>query len=172
MSAEAKTLERRAEAYRDYPLELKTSVVAAIEANGGNVLATARLFNLPRDTVNYWWKNSERFVQIQQQNPGYVASIADKCESIAHNLADSIDSHDLSIVPLGQKATALGIVIDKMQLLRGEPTSISTSAMSEEDRQLKMAEIFSRLEQKAITAQPQRAQMVSESSPAEEPEQE
>jgi transposase-like protein len=122
MNAEAAQLTIKSAPYRDYPVELKAAVIAAIEQNGGNVLATSRLFNLPRDTVNYWWANSERFVEIKQQTR---LALADKCENIAHSLADSIESHDLSIVPLAQKATTLGIVIDKMQLLRGLPTNIS-----------------------------------------------
>ncbi len=122
MSAEVKILEKRAESYRDYPIELKASVIAAIEANGGNVLATSKLFNLPRDTVNYWWNHAERFVEVKHASS---QSLADQCEGIARNLAESISGHDLSIVPLHHKASAFGVIVDRMQLLRGQPTSIT-----------------------------------------------
>jgi len=123
-TTEAATLERRAATYRDYPLDLKAAVITAIEANGGNVLATAKLFNLPRDTVNYWWNNSERFVEIKHASGN---NLADKLESVAHSNVDSLSAHDLSIVTYADKARALGVLIDKMQLLRGLPTAITES---------------------------------------------
>lgn len=129
MSTEVAVLQQRATTYRDYPEELKAAVISAIQANGGNVLATARLFNVPRDTVNYWWNNSERFAEIQQTS---ALSLADKLESIAHSNVDSLATHDLAIVPYSDKARALGVIIDKMQLLRGEPTSITTNIERQE----------------------------------------
>lgn len=123
--AELKVLESRSLAYRDYPEELKASVIAAIEANGGNVMATAKLFNLPRDTVNYWWHHSDRYVEVKHASG---ENLADKLENIAHNTADSIAEHDLSIVALRDKAAVLAVVVDRMQLLRGAPTSIIESS--------------------------------------------
>lgn len=124
MSTEIAVLEHRARTYRDYPEDLKAAVINAIEANGGNVLATSRLFNLPRDTVNYWWHNSERFVGIQQASG---ECLADKLEHIAHSYADSLAAHDQSLVTARDKASIIGTTIDKMQLLRGQPTSITES---------------------------------------------
>lgn len=124
MSAEATTLAQRTSTYRDYPEDLKAAVISAIQANGGNVMATARLFNLPRDTVNYWWRNSERFVEIQRAS---TITLADKLEDLAHSNVESLSTHDLSIVSYSDKARALGVIIDKMQLLRGEPTSITAN---------------------------------------------
>ena len=123
MSTEAKTLESRTQ-YRDYPEQLKATVINAIERNGGNVLATARLFNLPRDTVNYWWYHSDRFVEIKHASG---QNLADKLENLAHSAADSMAEHDLNIVSFADKARAMGIVIDKMQLLRGQPTTINAN---------------------------------------------
>lgn len=124
-ASEVQALERKAQTYRDYPVELKAAVIAAIEQNGGNVLATSKLFNLPPDTVRYWWANSDRFREIQTAS---VANLADKLEDLAQNTADSMTEHDLSVVTYADKARALGIVIDKMQLLRGQPTEIAVSA--------------------------------------------
>jgi len=150
MSTEAAILERRAIQYRDYPEEKKAEALLAYEANSFNVSQTARQLGIPRQTLDYWIKDAERFAEIQKGKRGILA---DRLENIAYSLVDSIDSHDLSIVPLQNKATSLAIAIDKMQLLRGQPTSISQSVISEEERQVKMAEIFSRLEARAIEAQ-------------------
>lgn len=125
MSAqEVQTLEKRAEAYRDYPVELKAAVIAAIEQNGGNVLATSKLFNLPRDTVNYWWQHSDRFVELKQASS---QCLADKLESVAHNYVDSLAVHDLQLVTAKDKATVASMAIQNMQLLRGLPTDISAN---------------------------------------------
>lgn len=120
-TAESKVLEARALQYRDYPEELKAAVIAAIKANGGNVLATSKLFNIPRDTVNYWWHNSERFVEIEHAS---AVNLADKLENIANVHADSIAAHDLSIVAIRDKAAVMDVAIKNMQLLRGQATSI------------------------------------------------
>lgn len=125
MSTEVAVLERRAQTYRDYPEDLKAAVINAIQTNGGNVLATARLFNLPQDTVYYWWRNSDRFCEIQKTVASH--SLADKLETIAHTYTDSLADHDLQIVSARDKAAILSVTIDKMQLLRGQPTSISAS---------------------------------------------
>jgi transposase-like protein len=122
MSTEASTLERRAITYRDYPEELKASIIAAIEANGGQIRPTARLFNLPYDTVHYWWTHSERFRQIQSPS---ATNLAAKLENIAHQYTDSLAEHDMALVTARDKAAIVSNTIDKMQLLRGEPTSIT-----------------------------------------------
>lgn len=124
MSTEATKLAERRSAYRDYPEELKASVITAIEANGGNVLATAKLFNLPQDTVYYWWKNSDRFREIQKTS---AKNLADKLEDLAHSTTNSLAEHDLGLVTFADKARSLGVIIDKMQLLRGQPTAITAT---------------------------------------------
>lgn len=121
-TSEVKILEARSEQYRDYPEELKASVIAAIEANGCNVLATSKLFNIPRDTVNYWWRHSDRFVEIKQVSAG---NLADKLENISHSAADSLADHDLSVVSARDKAAIISTMAATTQLLRGLPTSIS-----------------------------------------------
>lgn len=128
-TAEAKILESRAITYQDYPKEFKASIIAAIEANDGNVSATAKLFNISRDTAYYWWRNSERYREIQTPS---ALSLADKLENIAHGAADSIAEHDLSIVSYRDKAAVLSVAVDKMQLLRGLPTNITESVERQE----------------------------------------
>lgn len=128
-SAEARVLEARALQYLDHSLEFKASIIAAIEANGGNVSATAKLFNISRDTAYYWWRNSDRYCEIQTP---CALNLADKLENIAHNTADSIADHDLSIVSYRDKGAVLSTVIDKMQLLRGLPTNITENIERQE----------------------------------------
>ena len=147
MSTEAKVLESRVLQYQDYPKEFKASIIAAIEANGGNVSATAKLFNISRDTAYYWWRNSDRYREIQSPSS---LSLADQCEGIARNLAESISEHDLSIVPLHHKAQTFGVVVDRMQLLRGQPTSINTEVERTELVVIMQSSLSAGLELEAI----------------------
>jgi transposase-like protein len=129
MSAEVATLEQRTAPYRTYPPEVKASIIAAIENNGGNVAKTAKLFCLPEDTVRYWWHNSDRYREVQGASG---LGLADKLEVLAHANVDSLAAHDLSIVSYADKARGLGVIIDKMQLLRGQPTSITENIERQE----------------------------------------
>jgi transposase-like protein len=112
LNTEAAILEYRSRVYKDYSPEQKAEVIAKVRANGGKVSLTAKLLGIPRQTIDYWIKEQDRYAEIQ---PEITRSLTNKLENIAHNLAESIEDHDLSIVPLGSKATALGITIDKMQ---------------------------------------------------------
>lgn len=130
MSTEAAQLEIRRAQYRSYPEETKAALVAAIEANAGNVHATAKLFDIPHDTAYYWWYNSDRYSEFQKRVG--QRSLADGIEEIATKAKDSLLDHDFSIVTARDKAAILSVAVDKMQLLRGLPTSITESVERQE----------------------------------------
>lgn len=122
-STETAVLEARRQQYRSYPEEVKAGLIAAIEANNGNVHGTAKLFDIPHDTAYYWWYNSDRYSELQKQVG--QRSLADGIEDIAEKAKDSLLEHDFSIVSARDKAAILSVAVDKMQLLRGLPTSIT-----------------------------------------------
>ena len=122
MATEPAQLEIRRAQNRSYPDEVKAALVAAIAANNGNVHGTAKLFDVPHDTAYYWWYNSDRYSEVQKQKG--KLSLADGIEQIAEKARDSLLEHDFSIVSARDKASILGIAVDKMQLLRGEQTAI------------------------------------------------
>ena len=153
MSTEAATLERRAIVYRDWPTDKKAEAIAAYDANGHNLKQTARLLDIHPETLRYWLKDADRYRNEFQ--PEKSADLASKLENNAHNLADSIADHDLSIVPLAAKATALGIVIDKMQLLRGLPTSINADVERQELVIILQSALDAGLEGEAIDVTPE-----------------
>jgi len=115
--------------YRDYSLEQKAEVLALFDANEGNLKRTASETGIDPATLRYWIRNRDKYKQIQPQK---IIDLATKSELNAHLLADSIANHDLENATLASKATAYGIMIDKMQLLRGLPTSITESVERQE----------------------------------------
>lgn len=143
--SEALTLEARASVYRDYSQEQKAEAIAHFQANGQNYSGTSRELNIPQNTLRRWVLEHPELSELREVKS---RDLANRLESIAFGLTDSIDEHDLSIVPLASKATSLGIVIDKMQLLRGQPTSISGSVMSDDERKLRLAELIAKVNER------------------------
>jgi transposase-like protein len=111
-------------AYTDYSIERKAEILALVEANGGNLKRTADQTGIQYSTLQYWQANKQRFNELRQQKE---LDLASKFESNAHLLVNSISEHDLSTASLSQKATAAGIMVDKMQLLRSQPTQITAN---------------------------------------------
>ena len=58
-------------------------------------------------------------------------ALADRCEAIAHRLLDAMPD-TVEEAKLQQLCTSFGIMIDKMQLLKGQPTSISEQLTPEQ----------------------------------------
>jgi len=110
--------------YADYSIERKAEVLALVEANAGNIDRTARETGIPHQTIRFWQANKQRFSNLQTQKQIDLSDIA---EANARLLGQSIANHDLEQAPLGQKATAFGIMVDKMQLLRSQPTQITAN---------------------------------------------
>ena len=111
--------------YNSYSTERKAEVLALVIANNGNVQKTAIETGIPEQTLVYWVKNADRYHEIRSEKE---LELAAKLDITAHKLANSIYDHDLDTATLPAKATAFGIVFDKLQLLRGQPTSITENA--------------------------------------------
>lgn len=114
-------------ARREYSDEDKATALAALDANGGNVQRTARTLGIPEPTLRGWARKRgihPTVVELHDQKKG---SLADELEEIAEKLAGAMPGK-VAEASLQQTATSLGIVIDKMQLLRGQPTNITDDA--------------------------------------------
>lgn len=107
---------------RRYTDEERAAALAALAANGGNIEKTCRELDIPRMTLSSWAKG-----QVHPEAHEYSLTkkgpLADHLEEVAWKLAG-----DLNKCKEGnpqQVAIALGVVVDKMQLLRGKPTAIT-----------------------------------------------
>jgi len=107
-----------------YSPERKAEVLALLSANKGNLSKTANESGITLSTIQYWVANKDRFTDLRNERAVDLALIA---ENNAKRLGLNISTMDLSEVPLNHQATAFGIMIDKMQLLRGLPTNITES---------------------------------------------
>lgn len=125
----------------------KAMALATLDANEGDVRKTAKLLNIPGSTLTDWSKNRGTNWEIAEIRAVKKQELSEKLEQVAHALVDNIlirAQSDLSVmVPLKDFAVTLGIAIDKMQILKGEPNQISrdvTNHTNEErvDRILKL----------------------------------
>lgn len=148
---------------RRYSDEDRSDAVAALCANGGNVKRTARELGIPEKTLANWAKG-DRHPEAAAAAEEKKGPLADRLEQVAWQLADAIPGK-LDAAPLQQVATALGIVVDKLRLLRNEPTSISKTQgagtddlrdLSDDELERRAAELRGRIEQAAAAAGPRR----------------
>lgn len=132
-----------ARTYRDYSPEFKTLAIATVEAHDGNVARAARELEMSEDTLRVWMRDAERYRDFNGETR---LALASKYEFNLHRLVDSIADDDLSKATLAGKATAIGILTDKMLLLRGQATSISQSNLTDDERNLRLAELAAKLQ--------------------------
>lgn len=128
---------------RRYSDEDRANAIAALAANGGNVARTAKQLGIPAKTVENWAKG-DRHPEAADLGDKKKGVLADKLEEVAWKLAGSLDQK-IEAAGLQQTATSLGIVIDKMQLLRNKPTEIQGAAPEEDLRNLSDEELDRRL---------------------------
>lgn len=111
-------------AKRRYSDEEKANALAALASNGGNVQRTAIALGIPAKTLENWSKGTVH-PSVANLGEGKKVELADLLEETARKLVADL----LEMASTSQKdcATALGIVIDKRQILLGKPTSVVKS---------------------------------------------
>ena len=110
---------------RGFTEDDKAAALAALAANAGNVSKTARDLGIPRTTLSRW-SNGERITDgVTAKAHVKKSALADELESLARILVGAMPEK-VADATLQQSATALGITVDKMQVLRGESTDNGT----------------------------------------------
>ena len=109
----------------DYSDNFKAESLAALQANGGNILRTSREMNVPESTLRSWKNGSGTRAMAADLRDQKRTELADRLTDIAWNIVNSINDGDISKANLVQKSTAFGILLDKMRLLSNEATQIS-----------------------------------------------
>ncbi len=136
-------------AKRSYSDEEKASALAALAANGGNVQLTARQVGVPRKTLEVWSKGnccSPAVANIRHQK---TEDLADRLEDLAHQLANAIPGK-IPTADLKQLSVSLGIAVDKMRLLREQPTSIEGHDLSDEERLARLRQLAERAQARGL----------------------
>jgi len=119
---------------RQYSDNDKAIALATLDANEGDLKKSARNLQIPLSTLTDWANDRGVNKDVTDIRALKKRELADKLEEVAHALTDNIlirAQSDFSVlIPLKDFAVTLGIAIDKMQVLKGEPTSISKDVTS------------------------------------------
>ena len=118
---------------------------AGYPENEHKLTEVAHHLNVPYQTLRRWYKGESNPVahEIVQQEK---KDLAQRLEDTAHKLLDSICGN-LDNGNIQQQSVSLGILIEKMQLLRNEPTERVAHELSDVERSERIAAILERSRQ-------------------------
>jgi len=109
----------------DYSDNFKAESLAALQANGGNILRTSREMDVPESTLRSWKNGSGTRALTSDLRDQKRTELADRLTGIALTIVSSISDGDIEKASLVQKSTAFGILFDKTRLLSNEATQIN-----------------------------------------------
>jgi transposase-like protein len=117
--------------------EDKIAGIAALEANNGNLILTSQQLGIPTSTLHMWSKTHKAGKLIPTNGPlkpdpeavakaneEFRRRLDEKLEALVHQLLDAAPGK-IEKANLRDTMVAVGIGIEKMKLLRGEPTAIT-----------------------------------------------
>ena len=136
-------------AKRSYSDEEKASALAALAANGGNVKLTSQQIGIPRTTLLKWAAGEGVHACVTDIGHGKKQGLADRLEDIAHRLLDAIPGK-VAQADLKQLSVSLGIAVDKMRLLREQPTSIEAHDLSDEEKLARLRQLAERAQARSL----------------------
>lgn len=120
---------------RQYTEAERATALAALDAHNGDVMNAAKWAKVPRKTLEYWRNGgavNEPVAELRQIKTG---ELADRLEELAHMLVGAAPDK-IAAASLQMVATSIGIAVDKMQLLRNKPTTITEDVSSLPDDEL------------------------------------
>lgn len=116
---------------RRYTDQEKSDALAALAANGGNVQQTANQLNIPYSTLEHWANGERIHPAVVQMGEEKKLPLADRLHDLAHTVTDKLPAK-IGKASFQQACVGLGIIIDKMHRLRGEPTDLAKELTPDE----------------------------------------
>ena len=110
----------------NYTDEDRAAALVYLQSNHWQIRTSARDLGIPHETLRQWALGNGLTPVAREKYREIKGSLSSKLEDIAHQLIDAIPDTipNASLKDLG---AILAVVIDKMRLLREEPTAISES---------------------------------------------
>lgn len=118
-----------------YTNEQKEAALVALAANGDNYAKTAKDQNVTERQLRRWSKGDHVPPEMSENVRLIKTTLADRAEVIAGKLLGRVEA-TVDTATIMQAATSFAIMVDKMRLLREEPTSINASMRSLTPEQL------------------------------------
>ncbi len=108
---------------RHYSDREKLEALAAYDQNGGNLSQTAREMKVPIKTLAEW-RDGRVSMDVADTRAIWREELSARLETMAHDLLDALPGK-IESASLKDVVNALAVIIDRMLLLRREPTIIS-----------------------------------------------
>lgn len=135
-------------AKRQYSDDEKAIALTYLDVNKGDVAKTARQVGVPSMTLRAWSQGRNIHPVVMQICTEKKGDLAERYEEKIHLLVDAINADKISEAPLQQLTTAIGILQDKVMALRGQANQITEHRMGEEDRNVRIAEILMKAQER------------------------
>lgn len=133
----------------------KAEALAIVDMQGGNVNAAARLTGVPQSTLERWASGERVNQNVEALRISERKPLSDLIEDLAYDIVDAVKTNgSLKRSNARDLLISLGIAVDKIQLLRGQPTSITENLLSDEARAERVAILLEQARQRQLTSQP------------------
>lgn len=116
-----KPMNKQKRRYGRYSSE-QVAAAVAYATHSPSVLAAADDLDIPRTTLASWQQQAVQSMPSITEIGNATQTLTEKLDAVANTLVDSLTAK-IDSATLAGTATALGIVIDKSRLLKGESTS-------------------------------------------------
>lgn len=111
--------------------EEKASALALLAVFGGNVKRTARALGIPRTTLTAWARGRGTNAGVTKQCHFKKEALADKFEEVARKMLEAAtDPAKIEAASLLDLWRAIGICVDRLLRLRGQPTRTGATGTS------------------------------------------
>lgn len=116
---------------QNYSDKEKAEALAIYDTLGGNLTQTAKKTGVPKSTLKEWrdGRINSDCAEIRTEKK---AQLADLFENLAYSLIESVDESTITQMHGQQRITSAGIAVDKMRLLREQPTNINANTQTPE----------------------------------------
>jgi hypothetical protein len=111
---------------RTYSTEDKATALLLLDLNRGNVKRAAQVAGIPRKTLAQWKDGKGVSAEVVSLHYARGSDLADRFEHFIHLMLDSISPQKIAEMTGLEAVKASAILVDKMQLLRGQPTQLVT----------------------------------------------
>lgn len=109
---------------KTYSSEEKAEALLALEANDGNVAATSMEMGIPYRTLYKWAHGKGVHPEVAVLVKEKRLPLVDRLEQLIQLIAEGMDDPTkVAAATLNQLSVAMGVLIDKVRLLKGEAPS-------------------------------------------------
>src|SRR5687768_1222297 len=146
---------------QQYSDNTKATALVRLEVNSNNIAQTCRELAIPHETLRGWVNGRGVNPEVTDMRDYQKEKLADRLEALAHQIIDVMPGK-LHEATLPQLAVALGIAVEKMELLREKASPFTPPPLSDEARKQRLWELIAIAEQRQ--RQNEQAQLPAASS--------